>query len=107
MAYHLLAPALGSAERVRLICREDKLERLFAELSIHKIDLVIADRPLPSQLGVRGYNHSLGRAQIAFFAVHKLAVRYRKGFPQSLHVAPIAVPRRWSSDARGAHAVVQ
>lgn len=83
MAFHLLAPALGSANRVRLICREDKLERLFAELAIHKIDLVIADRPLPSQLGVKGYNYTLGRASIAFYSVHKLAVRYRKGFPQS------------------------
>lgn len=92
MAYHLLAPALGSADRVRLICREDKLERLFAELAIHKIDLVIADRPLPSQLGVKGYSHTLGRALIAFYAVRKLAVRYRKGFPQSLRGAPMLLP---------------
>lgn len=92
MAYHLLAPALGSAGRVRLICREDKLERLFAELAIHKIDLVIADRPLPSQLGVKGYSHTLGRSPIAFYAVRKLAVHYRKGFPQSLSGAPMLLP---------------
>ncbi|MFN3348630.1 transcriptional activator NhaR [Pseudorhodoplanes sp.] len=92
MAYHLLAPALGSADRVRLICREDKLERLFAELAIHKIDLVIADRPLPSQLGVKGYSHTLGRALIAFYAVRKLAQTSRKGFPQSLHGAPMLLP---------------
>jgi LysR family transcriptional activator of nhaA len=92
MAYHLLAPALRSSNRVRLICREDKLEQLFAELAIHKIDLVIADRPLPSQLGVKGYSHTLGRAQIALYAVRKLAVRYRKGFPQSLNGAPMLVP---------------
>ena len=92
MAYHLLAPALGSAERVRLICREDKLERLFAELAIHKIDLVIADRPLPSEVGVKGYSHTLGRAQIAFYAERKLAARYRKGFPQSLQGAPMLLP---------------
>jgi len=92
MAYHLLAPALGSADRVRLICREDKLERLFAELAIHKIDLVIADRPLPSQLGVKGYSHTLGRALIAFYAVRKLAQTARKGFPQSLHGVPMLLP---------------
>jgi LysR family transcriptional activator of nhaA len=92
LAYHLLAPAVGSAERVRLICREDKVERLFAELAIHKIDLVIADQPLPSQLGVKGYSHTLGRAQIGFYAVHKLATRYRKGFPQSLKGAPMLLP---------------
>lgn len=92
IAYHLLAPALESAERVRLICREDKLDRLFAELAIHKMDLVIADRPLPSQLGVKGYSHSLGRTPIAFYAVHGLAARYQKGFPRSLDGAPMLIP---------------
>lgn len=92
IAYRLLAPALGGAGRVRLICREDKLERLFAELAIHKVDLVIADRPLPSELGVKGYSHSLGRTPIAFFAVADLAARYRTGFPQSLDRAPMLIP---------------
>jgi LysR family transcriptional activator of nhaA len=92
IAYRLLAPALGSAGRVRLICREDKLERLFAELAIHKVDLVIADRPLPSELGVKGYSHSLGRAPIAFYAEPALAARYRAGFPRSLDGAPMLIP---------------
>lgn len=92
MAYHLLAPALCSADRVRLICREDKLERLFAELAIHKMDLVIADRPLPAELGVKGYSHALGRTPIAFYAVPRLAKRYKEGFPRSLDGAPILLP---------------
>ncbi len=92
IAYHLLAPALNIAGRVRLMCREDKLERLFAELAIHKLDLVIADRPLPSELGVKGYSHSLGRTPIAFYAVPGLAVRYQEGFPQSLDGAPMLIP---------------
>ncbi len=92
IAYRLLAPALGSAGRVRLICREDKVERLFAELAIHKVDLVIADRPLPSELGVKGYSHSLGRTPIAFYAEPALAARYRAGFPRSLDGAPMLIP---------------
>jgi len=92
IAYRLLAPALGSAGRVRLICREDKLERLFAELAIHKVDLVIADRPLPSELGVKGYSHSLGRAPVAFYAVPGLAARHKEGFPRSLDGAPMLIP---------------
>lgn len=92
IAYHLLAPALKSTGRVRLICREDKLDRLFAELAIHKMDLVIADRPLPSELGVKGYSHALGRTPIAFYAVRVLAARYRKDFPRSLQGAPMLIP---------------
>ncbi|MDP2358494.1 MAG: transcriptional activator NhaR [Beijerinckiaceae bacterium] len=92
IAYRLLSPALSCAARVRLICREDKLDRLFAELAIHKIDLVIADRPLPGELGVKGYSHPLGRTPIAFFAARALAERYKKDFPQSLHGAPVLIP---------------
>lgn len=91
VAYKLLAPAFG-AGRVRLICREDKLEPLFAELAIHRVDLVIADRPLPSELGVKGYSHSLGRTPVAFYAVPALARQYGKGFPRSLDGAPMLIP---------------
>ncbi len=101
IAYRLLAPALDSAGRVRLICREDKLDRLFAELAIHKMDLVIADRPLPSDLGVKGYSHALGRTPIAFYAVRALANRYRKDFPRSLQGAPMLIPSDGST-IRGA-----
>lgn len=92
LAYQLLAPAMALAEPVRLICYEDKLERLFAELAIHQLDLVIADRPLPSELGLKGYNHELGRCTVAFYAVPELAARYRSTFPRSLDGAPFLLP---------------
>ena len=92
IAYRLLAPALTLTESVRLICHEDKLERLFAELAIHKLDLVIADRALPSELGVKGYSHALGNCAIDFHGVPALAARCRDNFPQSLHGAPMLVP---------------
>lgn len=92
IAYRLLAPAMSQAEPVRLICQEDKLERLFAELAIHKLDLVIADRPLGSDLGVRGFNHPLGRCAVDLYAAPALAARYRPGFPRSLVGAPLLIP---------------
>ncbi len=92
IACRLLAPVLSLAEPVRLICREDKLERLFAELAIHKLDLVIADRSLPTELGVKGYSHVLGSSTVVFHASPELAKRYRGGFPQSLHGAPLLIP---------------
>lgn len=110
IAYRLLAPAMMLAESVRLICHEDKLERLFAELAIHKLDLTIADRPLPSELGVKGYSHLLGRCGIVFHAAPALAARYRAGFPKSLSGAPLLIPgsgaalrgalARWLSEHR-------
>ncbi len=92
IAFQLLAPAMRLAEPIRLICFEDKPERLFAELAIHKLDLVIADRALPSELGVKGYSHLLGQCAIAFYAVPALATQYRPSFPHSLDGAPLLLP---------------
>ncbi|MFV1995831.1 MAG: LysR family transcriptional regulator, partial [Verrucomicrobiales bacterium] len=46
VSYRLLAPVLEIEKPVRLICEEDKTEALLAELSIHRLDLVIADAPI-------------------------------------------------------------
>lgn len=92
IAYQLLAPAMEQTMPVRLVCQEDKLERLFGELAIHKLDLVIADQPLPSELGIKAYNHDLGRSSIGFYGVPALAQRYRDDFPRSLEGAPMLLP---------------
>lgn len=92
VAYRLLAPALQLVEPVRLVCHEDKMEPLFAELAVHHLDLVIADRPLPTELHVRGYNHALGRSGVALLATPVLAEHYRERYPLSLERAPILLP---------------
>jgi len=92
LAYQLLAPVISLPVPVRLICHEDKPDRLFAELAIHKLDLVIADQPLPSELGVKGYNHELGRCSVSFCAVPELVDRYSPAFPSSLNNAPMLLP---------------
>jgi LysR family transcriptional regulator, transcriptional activator of nhaA len=92
LAYRLLAPSVTMEGRVRLVCQEDKLDRLFAELSVHALDLVIADRPLPAELGVRGFSHLLGRSSLVLQAAPAVATKYRKHFPGSLDGAPMLVP---------------
>ena len=92
IAYHLLAPAMALAEPVRIVCREDKLERLLAELAIQRLDLVLADSPMPSEMDVKGYSHKLGESGISFFATPKLAALHGGGFPRALHRAPMLVP---------------
>jgi len=92
IAYRLLAPALQLPEPVRIVCRENNLEALLAELALHKIDLVIADSPIPHDINVRGFNHQLGECGISFFAAPQLAQTVSEDFPQSLRGAPILLP---------------
>ena len=92
IAYQLLAPALTLAEPVKLICKEDRLEQLAAELAIHRLDMVLADRPLPSSMDIKGYSHPLGECGIAFLATRALADGLAPDFPACLHGAPLLIP---------------
>lgn len=92
VAYQLLAPSIQLQEPVKLICLESKLELLFADLAIHKIDLVVSDRPLPTELGIKGFSHLLGESRIAFYAEETLARKFRSNFPNSFNGAPLLLP---------------
>lgn len=92
IAYQLLAPALALTEPVKLACREDRLEQLAAELSIHRLDMVLADRPLPSTMDIKGYSHPLGECGIAFLAARAIADTLEAAFPANLHGVPFLIP---------------
>jgi LysR family transcriptional activator of nhaA len=92
LAYRVLEPVLNMPESVRLVCLEASLADLLADLSVHKIDLVLADAPMSPTLNVRAYNHLLGESGLSFFTTRKAARKYRSGFPQSLNGAPMLMP---------------
>ena len=97
IAYRLLEPALSLPESIRLICKESNLESLLAELAIHRLDLIIADAPIPTGLGVRGFNHSLGTCGVSFLASPSIAENLQGQFPHCLSGAPLLMPRAVSS----------
>src|SRR4051812_30569102 len=76
----LLEPALSLAEPVRLVCYEDSYEKLLADLSLHMLDVVISDAPVPSSSNVRAYHHLLGETGVSFFGTRALARTYKRGF---------------------------
>jgi len=94
IASRLLEAALRLPERVKLICHEDDYESLLGDLSVHKLDVVLTDRPVPSGATLRVFSHLLGESEIALFGVPELARRYKGNFPQSLHGAPLLLPTR-------------
>lgn len=97
LAHRVLAPVLTMPEPVRLVCHERPLMDLLADLSVHKLDLVLADSPLTATLNIRAYNHVLGESAIGFFAAPALAAHYLEDFPQSLHGAPMLMPSNSSA----------
>lgn len=92
IASRLLTPALQLHQQVRIVCHEGTVDSLLDDLKHHKIDLVIADAPIPHDIRIRGYNHALGECGISFFAPPSLARKLKKNFPQSLNEAPLLIP---------------
>jgi LysR family transcriptional activator of nhaA len=91
LAYRVVEPALR-IEAVRLICREGRLASLLAELAVHRLDLVIADRAMPANLNVRGYSHLLGESGLTVFGTRALMKRLKGEFPGLLADAPFLLP---------------
>ena len=92
IAYRLLTPALQLKDPVRIVCREGSIDSLLAELAVHRVDLVIADGPIPQSVNVRGFNHQLGDCGVSFFATPELARKLGKNFPHCLNGGPMLLP---------------
>jgi LysR family transcriptional regulator, transcriptional activator of nhaA len=92
IAHRILAPALQMPASVRMVCREASLDTLLAELAVHRLDLVLADRPIPPTVSTRGFSHKLGECAISFFATEKVKKKLKGDFPRCLDGAPILLP---------------
>jgi LysR family transcriptional regulator, transcriptional activator of nhaA len=101
VAYRLLKPIQQGPELIRLICREDRTDNLIAGLGAQKLDLLLTDAPLPPGTKVKAFNHLLGESGVTFFATAELTAKFKRGFPGSLHGAPLLCPADNTSLRRG------
>lgn len=92
VTYKLLEPAMNMKEDVRVICHENRPEKLLADLSTNRIDIIFSDSPMSPTFKTKTYNHHLGECGLSFFATADLAKKYAKDFPFSLNEAPMVVP---------------
>lgn len=96
VAHHLLQPALQDP-RVRLLCHEDEFDRLLADLALHRLDVVLSDRPAPPNPNLRLYSHRIGEGSLAWFAPAAIARRHAKRFPACLAELPVLLPTTHSA----------
>lgn len=92
LAYRLLRPAIKLAEPIRIVCREWRLDRLLAELALHRLDLVISDMPVPANVDVKAYSHKLDESGVTFMAHPRLAKQSKRTFPKNLEQLPLLLP---------------
>jgi len=93
---HLLERVVGEPN-LRLLCHEGEVEDLVAELALHRLDVVLADRAPPANVNLKVYAHSLGGSPLAWYAPPPFRAGAQRGFPASLSRLPVLLPTRHSS----------
>jgi LysR family transcriptional activator of nhaA len=92
-ARRFLEPAFRLADPIRLVCREDRSERLLAALAEHQLDLVLCDTPperQPRHLAAR--SQLVTESAVVVLGTPELCRAHRPGFPGSLAQAPMLLP---------------
>ncbi len=92
IAYRVLEPVLRLESPVKLVCHEGSLDQLLGDLALHRIDMVLSNRPLPKGLGVKAYNHRLGSSEIGWFAEKKLSEKFTNYSESQLDGAAFLLP---------------
>ena len=87
----LLQPVL-TEPNLRLLCHEDNIDDLLADLALHRLDVVLADRAAPSNPNLKLYSHPLGSSSLAWYAPAAWHAAACAGFPQSLASVPVLLP---------------
>ncbi len=101
MVRNLLEPALHLPEAIRLTCREDRTDRLLAMLTLHDLDLVLSDMPLPANSAVKAFSHLLGECGVEIFGTAALRRLHPGAFPGCLTGAPFLLPTEGAALRRG------
>ena len=66
-------------------------------MSLHRLDLVLADEPVSNKIGVKAFNHPLGTSSMSFLCAPALRAQLEGPFPQCLHGAPMLIQGPMSS----------
>lgn len=85
----LLAPVLNEPD-LKLECHEDEFDDLLADLALHRLDLILADRPAPPNDNVRVYHHALGQSPLHWLGTPALADRWQQQLALEPGVHPLA-----------------
>ena len=92
----LLAPALEEP-RLRLVCHEDDFDDLLADLALHRLDVVLSDRPAPANPNLKLYSHAMGSSPLGWYAPKEWLAQARKDFPRCLSEVPVLLPSAHAS----------
>jgi len=92
IAHRILAPIFEGEDKTRIVCHENDFDSLLAQLSVHRLDLVISDRPIQPGMHIKAFNHLLGESGVSFFARKGSGKQLKRDFPGSLNQQKVLLP---------------
>jgi LysR family transcriptional activator of nhaA len=90
---YLMEPVLEVPD-LRLRCDVDEFEDLLADLGLHRLDVVLADRMAPPNPTLKLNSYALSTAPFAWYAPPRFYAAARRDFPRSLEKVPILLPTK-------------
>ncbi|QWE08187.1 LysR family transcriptional regulator [Polynucleobacter ibericus] len=87
----LMEPVLKN-KNVQLIAHEGEFEDLLADLALHRLDIVLADRPAPNNKNLNVYSQELTKTEIAWYMPKQLIKKSKDKFPDCLNDLPMLLP---------------
>lgn len=87
----LMQPVIAEPN-LRLLCHEGEFDDLLGDLALHRLDVVMSDRPAPSNPNIKLYSHRLGSSAIAWYGTPEKVAAAKKDFPNSLANVPVLLP---------------
>ena len=77
---------------LRLLCHEGEFDELLGDLALHRLDVVLSDRPAPANPNIKLYSHRVGTSAVAWYGTADLVSTASEGFPHSLSTVPVLLP---------------
>jgi len=87
----LLQPVIPEPN-LRLVCHEGGIDDLLGDLALHRLDVVLSDRPAPINPNIKLYSHAMGTSTIAWYGTEAVVQAASNNFPESLGEVPVLLP---------------
>ncbi|MCD8535704.1 MAG: LysR family transcriptional regulator [Verrucomicrobia bacterium] len=88
----IFRPVFAMSDPVRVTFLEGKIDDLVGELAMHRIDIILADVPAPSNPNLKLFSHALGETSTTICVSKKLVPDTEVAFPQVLSSLPALLP---------------
>jgi LysR family transcriptional activator of nhaA len=92
LVVHRIMQPVIEEPNLRLMCHEGDLEDLLGDLALHRLDVVLSDRPAPVNPNIKLYSHSLGSSAVGWYGAPALVRAASKDYPHSLAQVPLLMP---------------